>query len=134
MITMTDEEFLSALERCELPPEAFTHAAHVRAGYLYVRAGGFDAALGRIRTAIRRYATHLGKAEKYHETITVAYLALIQRRLCERGDVGGWRGFREQNQDLFERDFLLGYYRRSELESELARRIFVLPQCRQGGL
>jgi hypothetical protein len=128
MITMTDEEFLSALERCELPAEAFTHAAHVRAGYLYLRAGGFDAALARIRAAIRRYAAHLGKADKYHETITVAYLALIQQRLCERGDAGGWAGFREQNQDLFERDLLLGHYRRGELESELARRIFVLPQ------
>jgi hypothetical protein len=128
MITMTDEEFLSALERCELPAEAFTHAAHVRAGYLYLRAGGFDAALARIRAAIRRYAAYLGKADKYHETITVAYLALIQQRLCERGDAGGWAGFCEQNQDLFERDLLLGHYRRSELESDLARRIFVLPR------
>jgi hypothetical protein len=128
MVTMTDEEFLSALERCELPAEAFTHAAHVRAAYLYLRAGGFDAALGRIRTAIRRYAAHLGRADKYHETITVAYLALIQQRLSERGDAGGWTLFREQNQDLFEPDLLLGHYRRSELESELARRIFVLPR------
>jgi hypothetical protein len=125
---MTDEEFLSALERCELAPEAFTHAAHVRAGYLYLRAGGFDAALGRIRAAIRRYAAHLGKPDKYHETITVAYLALIQQRLTERGDASGWTRFREQNLDLFEPDLLLRHYRRSELESELARRIFVLPQ------
>jgi hypothetical protein len=125
---MTDEEFLGALERCELAANAFTHAAHVRAGYLYLRAGGFDAALGRIRAAIRRYAAHLGKADKYHETITVAYLALIQQRLCERGDAGGWRRFCEENQDLFDPDLLLGHYRRSELESELARRIFILPR------
>jgi hypothetical protein len=123
---MKDEEFLAALERCELPPEAFPHAAHVRAGYLYLRAGGFDAALGRMRAAIRRYAAHLGKSEKYHETITVAYLALIQERLSERGDAGGWAGFRQQNQDLLEPDRLLRHYRPSELESELARRTFVL--------
>jgi len=129
---MTDQEFLNALERCELPAEAFTHAAHVRAGYLYLRAVGFDAALGRTRAAIRRYAAHLGKADKYHETITVAYLALIQQRLCEGGDAGEWTGFRERNQDLFERDLLLRHYRRSELESELARRIFILPQRQEG--
>jgi hypothetical protein len=125
---MTDEEFLSALERCELPAEAFTHAAHVRAGYLYLRAGGFDAALGRMRSAIQRYAAHLGKPDKYHETITVAYVALIHERLSAGGDVGGWASFQERNPDLFERDLLLRHYSRSELESDLARRAFILPR------
>jgi hypothetical protein len=125
---MMDEEFLTALESCELPAEAFTHAAHVRAGYLYLRAGGFDAALGRMRAAVQRYAAHLGKPDKYHETITVAHLALIHERLSERGDAGDWTSFQEQNPDLFERDLLLRHYRRSELESDLARRIFILPR------
>jgi len=125
---MTDEEFLAALERCELPAEAFTHAAHVRAGYLYLRAGGFDAALGRMRAAIQRYAAHLGKPDKYHETTTVAYLALIHERLSGRGGAGDWAGFQEQNADLFERDLLLRHYSRSELESDLARQVFILPR------
>jgi hypothetical protein len=125
---MTDEEFLAALECCTLPAEAFTHAAHVRAGYLYLRAVGFDAALGRMRSAVRRYAAHLGKPDKYHETITVAHLALIHERLSERGDAGDWTSFRQQNPDLFERDLLLRHYRRSELESDLARQVFILPR------
>ena len=128
---MTDEEFLTALERCELAAEAFTHAAHVRAGYLHLRAGGFDAALGRMRSAIKRYAAHLGKPDKYHETITVAYLALIHERLRQGGDGGEWASFQAQNLDLLERDRLLRHYRRSELESDLARQIFILP--RRGG-
>jgi|SRR5579859_2772435 len=126
---MIDEDFLRALERCELPAEEFTHTAHVRAGYLYLRAWGFDGALGRIRQAIRAYAAHLGKPEKYHETITVASLALIHERLHERGDGGGWEAFARQNQDLCERDMLLRYYRRPQLESDLARTAFVLPRA-----
>lgn len=125
---MTDDEFLTALERCELAAEAFTHAAHVRAGYGYLCAGGFDAALGRVRSAIQRYAAHLGKPDKYHETITVAYLALIHERLSEGGDAGGWAGFRERNPDLLERNLLLRHYRRTELDSDLAQRIFILPR------
>jgi hypothetical protein len=128
MVPMTDEGFLTALERCELPAEDFTHAAHVRAGYLHLRAGGFDAALGRMRSAIQRYAAHLGKPGKYHETITIAYLALIQERLSEGGDAGDWASFQERNPDLFERDLLLRHYSRSELESDLARRTFILPR------
>jgi hypothetical protein len=101
---MRDEEFLEALERCTLPAAQFTHAAHVRAGYLYLRAGeGFDGGLGRMRRAIKNYAAHLGKPEKYDETLTVAYLALIHQRLRERGDGGGWDGFARENTDLCER-------------------------------
>jgi len=48
--------------------------------------------------------------------------------LSERGDAGGWAGFRQQNQDLLEPDRLLRHYRPSELDSELARRTFVLPR------
>ena len=127
MIPMTDREFLTALEHCELAPEAFTHAAHVRAGYLYLCAGGFDSALGRMRCAVKRYAAHLGKADKYHETITVAYLALIHQRLSEGGDAGDWMSFMERNPELLDRDLLLRHYSRSELGSDLARRIFILP-------
>jgi hypothetical protein len=125
---MTDDEFLTALERCELPSEAFTHAAHLRAGYLYLCAGGFDAALGRMRAAVQRYAAHLGRPDKYHETITVAYLALIHERLSERGGAGDWPSFQEQNPDLLQRDLLLRHYRRCELESDLARQVFILPR------
>jgi hypothetical protein len=125
---MTDEEFLAALEHCELPGEDFTHAAHVRAGYLYVRADGFDRALGRMRAAIQRYAAHLGKPEKYHETITIAYLALIHERLREGGNAGDWTSFQHQNPDLFKQDLLLRHYHRCELESDLARRVFILPR------
>lgn len=117
-----------ALEQCALPPQAFTHAAHVRAGYLYLRDQGFDAALGRMRAAIQRYAAHLGKQDKYHETITVACLALIQDRLSDSGDGGGWANFRERNPQLLERDLLLRHYRRAELETSLARRVFMLPR------
>jgi hypothetical protein len=125
---MDDESFLQALERCELPPAAFTHAAHLRAGYLYLRGQAFDVAIGRTRRAIRRYAAHLGQPDKYHETVTVAYLAIIHQRLVERGDAGGWQEFLRANPELLERDLLLRHYRRTELESELARRVFILPR------
>ena len=43
---MTDADFLAALERCTLPESEFTHAAHVRAAYLYLRDGSFGQAAG----------------------------------------------------------------------------------------
>jgi hypothetical protein len=124
---MNDQEFLRALESCELPERDFGHAAHVRAAYLYLQDCEFAGALERIRRAIRNYATHLGKPDRHHETITVAYVSLIQQHICERGSAGGWLAFARDNVELFEPDLLQRFYSQAQLDSEMARRIFVLP-------
>jgi hypothetical protein len=126
---MTDEDFLRALETCELPETEFGHAAHVRAAYLYLQEGDFAAALEQIRRTIRTYATHLGKPDRYHETITVAYLALIQQHICERGNGGGWLAFARDNPELLQKSLLRQFYPPEQLGSELARRIFLLPRA-----
>jgi hypothetical protein len=125
---MSDEEFLAALEACTLAEHEFGHSAHVRAAYLYLRRQGFAAALEKIQGAIRRYAASRGKPDRYHETITVASLALIHQVLHERGDAGGWQEFSRSNPELLQRDLLLQYYPQSQLDSELARRVFLLPR------
>jgi|ERR1700728_51701 hypothetical protein len=125
---MTDEEFLEALESCTLPAGEFGHVAHVRAAYLYLRQSAFGGALERIRRAIRNYAAHRGMPDQYHETITVAYVALIQQHICERGDAGGWAAFARDNPELFKPDLLSQFYPQAQLASELARRVFVLPR------
>jgi hypothetical protein len=126
---VTDAEFLTALESCTLAERDFGHAAHVRAAYLYLRSDGFAPALQRIRCSIRRYAASLGKPNRYHETITVAYLALIQQALHERGDGGSWKAFSRSNPQLLQRGLLLQFYPQAQLASELARQVFVLPRC-----
>jgi hypothetical protein len=103
---MTDEEFLRALESCALPESEFGHSAHVRAGYLYLKNSDFSGALDRIRRSIRAYAAHRGKPDRYHETITVVYLALIQQCIFERGDGGGWTTFAQSNPELFNPELL----------------------------
>ncbi len=125
---MTDREFLQALESCQLAESQFGHAAHVRAAYLYLQQSDFAVALDRIRRAIRNHASHLGKPDRYHETITVAYVALIQERIVARGSGGGWEAFARENSELFEPDLLEQFYPRTLLESGLARRIFLLPR------
>jgi len=126
---VTDKEFLAALESCTLGERDFGHAGHVRAAYLYLRSAGFAQALQKIQGVIRRYATSRGKPDRYHETITVAYLALIQQALHERGDGGGWEVFSRSNPQLLQRGLLLQFYRQAQLDSELARQVFVLPRC-----
>jgi hypothetical protein len=127
---MTDAEFLAALEACSLPEQAFGHAGHVRAAYLYLRAGSFPDAIARMAGTLRRYAAAHGKPDLYHETITVAFLALINQHLRLGRDGGGWEGFSRQNPQLLERRLLSHYYRPETLASPAARRVFILGEFR----
>jgi hypothetical protein len=130
---MTDHEFLQALESCTLPESQFGHAAHVRAAYLYLRQADFVGALDRMRRAIRNFATHLGKPDRYHETITVAYLVLIQQHICERGPSDGWESFTRDNSELLDPNLLTQFYSREQIESAIARKIFLLPRSTSTG-
>ncbi len=128
---MTDEDFIAALEACTLPQERFRHADHLRAGYLYLRRMGPIDALARMRETIRRYAKAIGADGLYHETITTAFMAVVNERIRLGGDGGGWPGFAAANPDLFDKRFLLHYYRPETLCSARARELFVLGEFRE---
>jgi hypothetical protein len=123
---MTDSQFLAALEGCTLPGTEFRHAAHVRAAYLYLREGSFADAIARMSATLRRYAGAHDKPGLYHETITVAFLSLINERLQRDGDGGGWPGFAAAHRDLLDGRILARYYRPETLKSQIAREVFVL--------
>ena len=91
---MSDDEFLEAFERCTLVKSDWTHAAHVRMAWLYMSRNDFDEALRCIRQGIRRLNGHFGTAsEKYHDTMTIAYSALIRERIERDPSVADWPGF-----------------------------------------
>jgi hypothetical protein len=127
---MTDAEFLATLESGTLPETDFNHHGHVRAAWLYLRQCRFPEALAKMSDALRNYVAAHGKPDRYHETITVAYLALINERLLLRGDGGGWPEFLAQNHELLDRHLLTHYYRPETLASPAARRVFILDEFR----
>ncbi len=124
---MTDDAFLAGLEAGTLPESEFRHADHVRAAYLYLVRDGFAGALGPLSAALRGYAAARGKPERYHETVTVAFLALINERLHDQGAAGSWAQFRAGNADLFEPGLLARHYSGTTLASPKARAVFLLP-------
>lgn len=67
--------------------------------------------------------------DKYHETITAAWMLLIADRM---GDAphSVWTEFARANADLLQREPspLARYYSRDTLSSERARRGFVMPR------
>ena len=126
---MNDRDFVAAVESCALGGGDFHHADHVRLAWLYLRDYPLLEAIERFTTALRRFASHHGAAEKYHETITWAYLLLIHERMQRDGKGSGWEAFRIANPDLFawKPSILERYYAPQTLASAVARKIFVLP-------
>jgi len=122
---LNDAEFLSQLEAATLPVALYNHAAHIRTGYLYVEKYGFDGAIKRMRETLVRFTIAVGAEGKYHETITVAFLALINQRLAE-ATCDDWRAFEAANPDLLDGAILRQYYDPQVLKSDLARKTFVL--------
>lgn len=123
---MDDREFVEAFEACTLPPGEFCHRSHVRLGWLYLRQTSLLEALPRFIENLRRYASSLGAAGKYHETITWAYMVLIHERM-QRGGERSFDEFAEANRDLFG-PILERYYSPALLASDLARSTFVMPE------
>ena len=78
---MDDAEFLRQFESLTLPFDQWTHRAHVKVAYLYLRSHPFDDALARIRRGIKAYnaANHVPESATsgYNETTTRAFLHLI---------------------------------------------------------
>jgi len=126
---MEEQTFIRRFESCTLPEEEFRHPDHVRLAWLYLQEGPLLTALARFSVGLRRFAAAKGKARVYHETITWAYILLINERMQRTGTDANWQEFAAANPDLLDwkNSILKLYYRDETLRSDLARRAFLLP-------
>jgi hypothetical protein len=126
---MTDQELIKRLEDGTLSHEGFHHREHVRAAFLFLTKYPTLEALQAFSKALRRLAENRGKPQAYHETITWAYVLLIQERMKRAAKNQEWAEFAESNPDLlaWTDGILTRYYRPETLASDLARTIFVFP-------
>jgi hypothetical protein len=128
---MTDQEFVAAFEAGTIPDGEFHHRDHLRLAWIYLQKEPPETAISRFVTELRGFVKKKGAAGKYHETITWAYLLLINERLARGGREAPWPDFCAENPDLFHWNpsILESYYRPETLASEVARKVFVLPDC-----
>lgn len=129
---MNDRDFVAAFEACTLPNGDFHHRDHVRLAWIYLNELPPAAALARFTKSLKRFAQAQSADGLYHETITWAYLLLIHERMARRvsGEAADtFEGFAAAHPDLltWKPSILESYYQAETLGSELARRVFVMP-------
>lgn len=118
--------FLDAFEEGSLSPDNFDHEAHVYAAWCCLMRYGDPAGRDRFVAALKRFVRLHGAADKYHETMTRAFLELIAS-LVESNT--GWSTFRNRHGHLIDDglDPLLRHYSRARLFSDTARNEFLPP-------
>jgi hypothetical protein len=123
-----NEELIQRFENDTLPSESFHHADHVRVAFAYLSRYAPLEGLGKFSAALKRYAASRGKPQLYHETITHSYFFLIRERMACSG-IADWDEFARCNPDLliWKPGVLERYYTHETLWSELARRVFLMP-------
>jgi len=127
---MSDQEFIDAFTAGQLEPAGFDHRAHLRAAFLLLRKASFLEACIAMRDGLQALAGKLGKADLYHETVTVAFMALVAERMPAGS--AEWDGFIAQHPALCERGLLDAWYSKALLASGAARARFAMPD-RKGG-
>ena len=123
------KDFLADFEEGRIDPQLFPHRAHLRVGYELLERHPFPEALLHLARGLRQLAARAGRPEKYHETMTAAFLALISERRL-RANYASWDDFAAHNSDLFRTELLEDFYEAPLLESTMARETFVLPRPR----
>jgi len=135
---MTDQELIEAFEAGRVPTEGFHHTQHVRVAWHYLRAGPLPDALARFCAGLQRFAAAQGATGLYHETISVAFVLIINERLSRTGRDGAWETFAAAHPDLlaWKPSVLDRYYTPETLSSPHARRVFVMPDriAAEGGV
>lgn len=135
-IAASDEALIDALEGRSLPPGEFTHREHLRAAWAYLGRYGFPDGAVRFQRALKGFVAHVGATAKYHETITWAYLLVLNEERVLRSPPGeSFDSLLARRPDLLDhrRGVIARYYSKDELASEAARRVFVLPSPRDSG-
>ncbi len=136
--TIDPADLAGRFQRLQLSRADWTHEAHLTVGLWHVATLGAEAALVSLRSGIRRLNEQNGVANTstggYHETITAAYVLLLDDFLRRRraGGLADAADLREAAAvllagDVARRDVLLRYWSRERLLSAEARAAWVEP-------
>lgn len=126
---LTDHDFATSFEALTLPPSEFRHAGHVRLAWIYLTRMSLPDAMTRYSASLRAFAGHVGKPGLFHETITYAFLMVINERIADGPDGESWEGFQARNPDVMAgvKGALARYYTDERLGCDRARAGFVMP-------
>ena len=127
--SLPDDAFVEAFETLVLDPKHFNHRGHLRLAWCYLTWLPLGEAAQRCADSIRRFATHHGAPEKFHLTMTFAFMHLVNDRMRSAPAGEDFDGFCNRNPDLMRdgRALIGRYYSAKKLDDPAARMAFIEP-------
>src|SRR5689334_5060013 len=122
---MTDDELIQGFEAASLA--AFPHADHVRLTILYLDHYDRAETERRLFTGLQRFAAAKGVPDKFHVTMTIAWLDLVEDARSTFPDARDVVALVAACPELLDRNALLRFYTSERLSSDDARRQWVAP-------
>jgi hypothetical protein len=108
--------------------DRFGHRQHVHVTWLAVRRYGVPAAVGLVSDGIRRTARYAGAPQKYHATVSRAWVELVGYHVAQHGAAEPeFAAFAERNPALLDKRLLTRFYRPATLASQQAKTGWVEP-------
>ncbi len=123
----SDEEFLRAFKDLSFPADRFHHREHIRVAWLYLKSTDATRAAERMSEGIRRFANHHGATQKYHHTLTLAWMRVVAAALVETPDGHTFEEFIAAHPQLKDTKLLDQYYSKKLLQTVAARETWVEP-------
>lgn len=122
---MENSKFVNSFINGLIEPQDFTHREHIRAAFCLLKNKPFLESCIAMRDGLKILAFKAGKPNLYHETITVAFMAIISERISSNRGLN-YIEFMARNDDLTNQTILGRYYSKAALESTIAREQFLL--------
>ncbi|HEY1484833.1 MAG TPA: hypothetical protein VGF84_01945 [Micromonosporaceae bacterium] len=107
--------------------DRFGHRQHIELTWLAVRAIGADAATDLVSTGIQQTALYAGAPQKYHVTISRAWVELVAHHALAAGSPVTFDEFAARFPALLDKRLVARHYRSTTLASDDARRAWVEP-------
>ncbi len=125
---LSDDEFEAAFRDKTLRPGWFTHEAHLRLAFIHITKYGLAQAIENMRSQIKSFAENLGIYDKYHDTVTIAAVYMVNDFMKE-ADNTSFDTFLNSGGDAL-KDFkglLEKHYSYNVFKDQKAREHFVEP-------
>jgi hypothetical protein len=129
LLTQSDVQLRDQVETKTLANDAFRHREHVRLTWVYLTAAPPEVVAKRLCRSLLDLATSHGVAQRFHHTLTVVWVRLIESARRSHSDMP-FDALVDACPWLLDKDAPLAFYTRECLYSEEARLAWVEPNLK----
>jgi len=131
VLSPSDSVFVQAFESCAIPLSEWSHRSHIRMAWIYLRLLPPAEAIAEVRTGLQRFvAAHAvpdSLERGYHETITVAWMRLVESAMTHHCQCDSSDAFCDAMPHLLCQTLLRVFYSRDRIRTPAAKAGFIPP-------